>query len=325
MRRRSIILAAATPIAVAGAASAATTSPTTKCHLLGVTTPVRGITVSGFDRQAVCFAVTSDVAVQAQFSPGRTACLSLPFCSPGHGVSPIAFTGTQDAVNAALMTVKVTTGPAVTSGFTGRTTAFQKQWNDLPCSDGARANDFVSSNRTVAVPAAQSTFLDSLFTLVGFTIVVKPTKAAPSQLCPGDPRKSRFSDTLVMGEPDRYSFSFTEANGKRIPMECGSRMQNRLITQTISAPVIQSPKAHDRPVITAYIRSSSVGTTADYPLLKVILRFPDGTLERQDQPNPPLPGTPLREPAAPVAVAGTVPAPGLSLARDCPSPGTVSL
>jgi hypothetical protein len=47
-------------------------------------------------------------------------------------------------------------------------------------------------------------------------------------------------------------------------------------------------------VVTAYLNSSAFGKTSDYPLLNVILRRTDGTLERQDQPNPPLPGTPLR-------------------------------
>ncbi len=163
--------------------------------------------------------------------------------------------------------------------------------------------DFVSTRLSVTVPSTKPTFLDTLFNLVGFKktnlkkgakIFVKPKKAAPKQLCPTGAKKTRFSYTLLFGEAGRYSFYFTNAQGKRIPMECGTIVNKRVITETISAPVIQSVKVNARPVITALIRTSAVGKTADYPLLNVILRRPDGTLERQDQPNPPLPGTPLR-------------------------------
>ena len=202
---------------------------------------------------------------------------------------------------------------------------FQKQWNDLPCSYGSGASDivkgyvaefgnkseggdysgvdFVTSTLPVAVPESKPTFLDTLFNLFGFKktnlkkgakIFAKPKKTAPKELCPAGPKKTRLSYTLVMGEAGRYSFYFTNAKGKRIPIECGSSVQKRVITTAISAPVIQSLKVNERPSIVAYLNSSAFGKTSDYPLLNVILRRPDGTLERQDQPNPPLPGTPLR-------------------------------
>lgn len=202
---------------------------------------------------------------------------------------------------------------------------FQKQWNDLPCSYGAgtldyvkgyvaefgnkpeggdyTGVDFVTSTLPVAVPESKPTFLDTLFNLVGFKktnlkkgfkIFAKPKKTAPKELCPAGPKKTRLSYTLVMGEAGRYSFYFTNAKGKRIPIECGSSVQKRVITTAISAPVIQSLKVNERPSIVAYLNSSAFGKTSDYPLLNVILRRTDGTLERQDQPNPPLPGTPLR-------------------------------
>ena len=202
---------------------------------------------------------------------------------------------------------------------------FQKQWNDLPCSYGAGPTeivkgyvaefgnkadggdftgvDFVTTTLPVAVPANKPTFLDKLFNLIGFKktslkkgfkIFAKPKKSAPKQLCAPGPKKTRLSYTLVMGEAGRYSVYFTNAKGKRIPIECGSSVNKRVITTSISAPVIASLKVNERPVITAYLNSSAVGKTSDYPLLNVILRRTDGTLERQDQPNPPLPGTPLR-------------------------------
>jgi hypothetical protein len=205
---------------------------------------------------------------------------------------------------------------------------FQKLWNDLPCSYGTGANDivagyvvefgnkatggdfsgvdFVTSTLPVAVPAARPTFLDRLFNLFrfkktslpkGFKLTVKKpkTKTAPAQTitCP-QVKKTRLSYTLLFTEPGRYSFYFTDSRGKRIPMECGTKIKSRTITGAISAPVIQSVKDNERPVITAYMKTSSVGSTQYYPLLNVILKRTDGTLVRQDQPNPPLKGTPIR-------------------------------
>jgi Lectin C-type domain len=492
MRRKPILaLAAATAVlvpavALTSSASAATTQSFTKYFLEGGTTPVKGITVSGYEGKTVYFAITSNIGGGATFRVSNTAGLTLPF---GYaffgGTSSIAFTGTQDAVNNALksLTMNVAGGRSVTSvqlrttafaqkdglafnpqnqhfykyvpgkitgtnaqsaatstielglagylasitsedennfvaekiqgdsgapaqnvwigasdaeqegawkwvggpdngvqfwqgcntargggPYEGRFSAwapgepnnwnaslcqvensptlgedcaiinkysptstppdnafFQKQWNDLPCSYGAGASeivkgyvaefgnkseggdftgvDFVSSNLTVAVPAAKPTFLDRLFNLVGFKktslkkgfkIFAKPKKTAPKQLCPAGPKKTRLSYTLIMGEAGRYSVYFTDAKGKRIPIQCGTIVNKRVITTAMSAPVIQSLKVNERPVITAYVNSSAVGKTSDYPLLNVILRRTDGTLERQDQPNPPLPGTPLR-------------------------------
>ena len=489
MRRKSLVaLVAASAVIVpagvfASSASAATSQSFTKYFLRGGTTPVKGIQVSGFT-DTVYFAVTSDVPVQATFKLGSTTGLSLPFGYNAYTGSSIAFTGTQDAVNAALKTLSVTTDSTLTTSFSVKTTAFtsrtdisfnpqnqhfykyvpgkitgynaqlaastsielglpgylasitsedennfvagkiqgdsgsvaqnvwigasdadsegdwkwvggpdngvqfwkgcnvanggapyegrfsnwapgepnnwnaslcqvensptlgedcaiinkysptspppdnaffDKQWNDLPCSYGAGNSeivkgyvaeygnktdggdftsvDFVSSSVSVAVPAAKPTFLDTLFNLLGFKktslkkgakVFTKKPAAAKKELCPAGPKKTRFSYTLVMGEAGRYSFYFTDAKGKRIPMQCGTVVNKRVLTEPISAPVIQAVKVNERPVITAYINSSSVGKTSDYPLLNVILRRTDGTLERQDQPNPPLPGTPLR-------------------------------
>ena len=205
---------------------------------------------------------------------------------------------------------------------------FQKLWNDLPCSSGTGNNDivagyvvefgnkatggdfsgvdFVTSTLPVAVPAARPTFLDRLFNLFrfkktslpkGFKLTVKKpkTKTAPAQTitCP-QVKKTRLSYTLSFTEPGRYSFYFTDSRGKRIPMECGTKIKSRTITGAISAPVIQSVKDNERPVITAYMKTSSVGSTQYYPLLNVILKRTDGTLVRQDQPNPPLKGTPIK-------------------------------
>lgn len=202
----------------------------------------------------------------------------------------------------------------------------QELWDDLPCrctnvagylaefgnksTGGDYANvDFGTSTMSVAVPAAKPTFLDRLFNLVGFKKTVLPkgfkikifkpkTKKAPAsvQTCPGGigRGKTRFSYTLLFTEAGRYSFYFTTSTGKRIPMQCGTKIKTRMITEPISAPVIQSVKDNERPVITAYLKTSEVGGVMDYPLLNVILKRTDGTLIRQDQPNPPLAGTPIK-------------------------------
>jgi len=205
---------------------------------------------------------------------------------------------------------------------------FQKLWNDLPCSYGTGANDiiagyvvefgnkstggdytnvdFVTSTMSVAVPAAKPTFLDTLFNLIGFNkktlkksfkiTVKKPkTKTAPAQTitCP-QVKRLRFSYTLLFTEAGRYSFYFTNSKGKRVPMECGTKIKDRVISAPISAPVIQSVKDNEKPVITAFLDVAALKDKADYPLLNVILKRKDGTLVRQDQPNPPLAGTPIR-------------------------------
>lgn len=123
----------------------------------------------------------------------------------------------------------------------------------------------------------------------------KATKTKPAQTftCPAM-RVTRFSYTLLFQEAGRYSFYFTSPSGKRIPMQCGTKIKTRMITEPISAPVIQSVKEGERPVITAYLKRADVGGTMDYPMLNVILKRPDGTLVRIDQPNPPLPGTPIK-------------------------------
>lgn len=134
----------------------------------------------------------------------------------------------------------------------------------------------------------------------GFKIFVKKpatkTKPATKQLCPAQFAKIRYSYTLVFSEPGRYSFYFTDSKGKRIPMECGTKIKDRVITAPISAPVIQAVKANERPVITVYLKASSVWANPgpEYPQLNVILKRADGTLIKQDQPYPPLAGTPIR-------------------------------
>lgn len=197
---------------------------------------------------------------------------------------------------------------------------FQKLWNDLPCSSsnvagylvefGNKATggdytnvDFATSTLNVAVPAAKPTFLDTLFNLIGFNkktlkkgfkFTVKKPKAKPQTITCPKVKRLRFSYTLLFTEAGRYSFYFTNSKGKRVPMECGTKIKDRVITGPISAPVIQSVKDNEKPVITAYLDVAALKDTADYPLLNVILKRKDGTLVRQDQPNPPLAGTPIR-------------------------------
>lgn len=121
----------------------------------------------------------------------------------------------------------------------------------------------------------------------------KPAKsAAPvkKELCPKVGRLTRLNYTLTFNEPGRYAFYFTNKVGKRIPMQCGSRIKTRVITEPISSPVIQSVKPNETAQIGAYLLSSSVGSDANYPLMNVILKRTDGTLVRIDQPIPPLPG-----------------------------------
>ena len=493
MRRKSLVaLVAASAVLVpagvfASSASAAVTQSSSKYFLKGGTSPVKGITVSGYDGQTVYVAVSTNQGGAGNVSVSTTTGLTLPFGYGSYSGSSIAFTGTQAAVNAALASLEATAPDSATDlsvkvtafaqkdgvaynpanahfykfvpgkitgtnafagaaglsemGLTGYLTSitssdendfvaskiqgsdgtvaknvwigasdadtegdwiwkggpdngvqfwkgcnvanggapvdgrfsswasgepnnwnaslcqvensptlgedcaiinkysptsappnnafFEKQWNDLPCGYGAGGADIVSgyvaefgnlaeggnytnvdivnSSMAVAVPAARPTFLDRLFNLFGFKKtslaknfrikVRKPkTKKAPAKTitCPTTSRKTRFSYTLSFTEAGRYSFYFTSPNGKRIPMECGTKIKTRVITQPISAPVIQSVKDNERPVITAYLKTSSVGSTMDYPLLNVILKRPDGTLVRQEQPNPPLAGTPIK-------------------------------
>lgn len=490
MRRKSLVaLAAAGAIAVPAAvltssASAAVSQSTSKYFLQGGTSPVKGIKVSGYDGKSVYVAVTTNQGSGGGLSLGSTSGLSLPFGYSSYSGSQIAFTGSQDAVNAALATlqmrvasttatsaaVQVTAfdnsnglaynpanqhfykfvpgkitgtgalaaaeaskelglsgylvsitseeendfvatklqgadgtvaknvwigasdgdtegdwiwkggpdngvqfwkgcrpangGAAVDGRFTSwapgepnnwnsslcqvensptlgedcaiinkysPTSAppdnafFQKLWNDLPCSYGAGTNDivsgylteygnkstggdytnvdFVTSTMSVAVPASKPTFLDTLFNLIGFNkktlkkgvkITVKKPKAKPQVITCPRVKRLRFSYTLLFTEAGRYSFYFTNSKGKRVPMECGTKIKDRVITGPISAPVIQSVKDNEKPVIIAFLDVAALKDTADYPLLNVILKRKDGTLVRQDQPNPPLAGTPIR-------------------------------
>lgn len=501
MRRKPLLaLAAASAVMlpaaiVTSSASAAVTQSTSKYFLKGGMSPVKGVKVSGYDGKTVYFAVTTNLGSAGYVSVTSTAGLSLAFGYTGYTGSSIAFTGSQDAVNAALATLTVGARDTATSvqvqmtafdngnglaynpanshfykfvaigkcaipaacttaeqtarnpdtaraaaegstelglkgylasitsseendfvsskieGATGviiggrdadeegtwkwlggpdNGTAFWKGcsstatvpgtalgyaswskgepnnfigqsdkcgagaqtatgedclvtnwtdnspseqagfWNDVPCGNDAYTSklvggyvveygnkpaagdfsgvDFVNSTMTVAVPATKPTFLDTLFNLFAFNKktlkkgakvkVVKPkTKTKPAQVvtCPATFRKVRFSYTLVFTEPGRYSFYFTNSKGKRIPMECGTKIKTRVITEAISAPVIQSVKNGERPVIVAYLKASAaLQGDVDYPLLNVILKRPDGTLIRQEQPNPPLAGTPIR-------------------------------
>ena len=120
------------------------------------------------------------------------------------------------------------------------------------------------------------------------------TKAAPAkkELCPTTgARQVRLKYTLTFNEPGRYSFYFTNKVGKRIPMQCGTKIKTRTITAPISAPVIQSVKPNETAEIGVYILKSTYDQAGlDYPVLNVILKRADGTLIRVDQPIPPLPG-----------------------------------
>lgn len=492
MRRKPILaLAAASAVLVPAAvmssgATAAVSTSTSKYFLKGGMSPVKGVKVSGYNGKTVYFAVTTNLGSAGYVSVSSTTGLSLAFGYSRFSGSSIAFTGSQDAVNAALATLTVGVPDSITSvqvqttafdngnglafnpanahfykfvpgkitgtaafaaaegttelglkgylasitsedendfvatklqgadgsvaknvwigasdsdtegdwiwkggpdngqqfwkgcnpangggPFAGRFSSwapgepnnwnsslcqvensptlgedcaiinkysptsappdnafFQKLWNDLPCSYGAGTNhfvagyvaefgnkstggdyagvDFVNSTMNVAVPATKPTFLDTLFNLIGFNkktlkksakiTVKKPkTKKAPAQTitCPRV-KRLRFSYTLLFTEAGRYSFYFTNSKGKRIPMECGTKIKDRVITAPISAPVIQSVKNNEKPVVTAYLNVAAASDRADYPLLNVILKRKDGTLIRQDQPNPPLAGTPIR-------------------------------
>lgn len=203
-------------------------------------------------------------------------------------------------------------------------------WNDLPCSftrhwtgtpiggyivefgtktvGSTYDNDVNIRTHTLvkAVPAQKLTFRDLVLKFVnssktivkkGFKIkVLKPkTKTKPAQTITCPPKKMlRLSYTLLFSEAGRYSFYFTNSKGKRLPMQCGTRIKTRVITAPISAPVIQAVKDNEKPVITAYLDPSAINDLVDYPKLNVILKRADGTLVRVDQPNPPLPGMPIR-------------------------------
>lgn len=206
-------------------------------------------------------------------------------------------------------------------------------WNDLPCDYSSRGNgaapiggyvvefgtktegstydsgvDIREHTLVKAVPTQKLspvlTALKSFFSNFsktdlkkGFKIFArKPaTKTKPAQTITCPPmKKTRLSYTLLFEEAGRYSFYFTNDKGKRIPMQCGSKIKSRVITEPISAPVIQSVKAGEKPVITVYLQTSQFGDARYYPQLNVILKRTDGTLIRIDQPNPPLAGMPIR-------------------------------
>lgn len=206
-------------------------------------------------------------------------------------------------------------------------------WNDLPCDYSARGNgvapiggyvvefgtktegstyesgvDIKEHTLVKAVPTQKlSPFLTKLKSFFsnfsktdlkkGFKIFArKPaTKTKPAQTIKCPPmKKTRLSYTLLFEEAGRYSFYFTNDKGKRIPMQCGTKIKTRVITEQISAPVIQSVKAGEKPVITVYLQTSQFGDPRYYPQLNVILKRTDGTLVRIDQPNPPLAGMPIK-------------------------------
>jgi len=223
---------------------------------------------------------------------------------------------------------------AVTNWNVSDTLAAEKfgYWNDLPCSlernwDGTDIGGYVvefgsSTNGSVfdtsvdfqehtlvkAVPTQKLSpvlaKLKSFFSNFsktdlkkGFKIFArKPaTKTKPAQTIKCPPmKKTRLSYTLLFEEAGRYSFYFTNDKGKRIPMQCGTKIKTRVITEQISAPVIQSVKAGEKPVITVYLQTSQFGDPRYYPQLNVILKRTDGTLVRIDQPNPPLAGMPIK-------------------------------
>ena len=131
----------------------------------------------------------------------------------------------------------------------------------------------------------------------GFKIKVlkSKTKTQPAKTITCPPMKrTRLFYTLLLGEVGRYSVYFTDSKGKRIPMQCGTKIKDRVITAPTSAPVIQSVKAGEKPVITVYLQTSQFGDARYYPQLNVILKRTDGTLIRIDQPNPPLAGMPIK-------------------------------
>ena len=203
------------------------------------------------------------------------------------------------------------------------------KWNDLSCQYGTGAREYIKGylvefgTKTVGstfdssvefrehtlvklVPTQPlspvAKFLKFIFggkkLLSGLTKIkfTKPaTKKAPAKqsLCPTtEYKKLRVSYTLIFSEAGRYSVYFTNKLGKRVPLECGSVVNKRVLEFPVSAPVLQVPTINARPVITAFF-NAGVTAKGGCVSLNVILRRPDGTLERQDQPVPPLPGPPL--------------------------------
>jgi hypothetical protein len=188
-------------------------------------------------------------------------------------------------------------------------------WNDFPCfltrGDGVDVGGYVvefgnkanggdfngvdlgSHTLVESIPKQQLTFGQKLVSFLsggsknlkkGFKIFVKPKKDAPKQLCPPGPKMMKLSARLFTEEAGRYSVYFTNAKNKRIPMECGSNINGRVITNAMTAPVIRTTTYNARPVITVYIKTSSMGPNRYFPSLNVVLRRPDGTLARIDPP-----------------------------------------
>ena len=131
--------------------------------------------------------------------------------------------------------------------------------------------------------------------LTKFKFTKPATKKSPAKqsLCPVTPyKKLRVSYTLIFSEAGRYSVFFTDKKGKRVPLECGSQVNKRILSTKMSAPVLQVATVNARPEITAYF-NAGVTAKGGCLTLNVVLRRMDGTIERQDQPIPPLPGPPI--------------------------------
>lgn len=105
---------------------------------------------------------------------------------------------------------------------------------------------------------------------------------APKSLCPNDFKKTKVTYTLKLATPGRYTLYFTNASGKRLLMQCGTTVKERVLIDPIAAPVIQTVKDNETHTIVSYLRTSEIGTDPSYPLFNVVLRRADGALQRID-------------------------------------------
>lgn len=121
----SLLLIALAALIASAPAEARISKATTSYYQNLGSAPILGVKVSGYEGKSVYVAVTSSKGAGATLSVSTTTGLSLPFGYSAYSGSAIAFTGAQDAVNAALATLKIDVTVADTNPIDVSVTAFE--------------------------------------------------------------------------------------------------------------------------------------------------------------------------------------------------------
>lgn len=129
------------------------------------------------------------------------------------------------------------------------------------------------------------------------------TKLTQAQIIPcPQMEKTRFSLTLRTTDPGNYYFYFAVPRSPqssqltRAPVQCGSKVGKTVIPEPIGLPRFKTKKAGETITVTAYLETWRLRDRDGYPQVRVIrgdyLRGGGGQII--DQPNPPLPGMPIK-------------------------------